>query len=155
MDRQPPLDLRQGSGDCTGPMDPDRRVRITCKYAVISVVPSLGFLILHFCDFCVSPLLLFGGSWRSLGPATASERRVTIHCKYAGIGALASCDFSTWLLFKFLKCPLLLLGGPGGTRGPPRMGKKCRLRSLDPALVRRTDRLHIYNGLWLPGPSHP
>ena len=60
-DRQPPVHLPRGSGDCTGPMDSERRVRITCKYAAISVVPSLDFSILHFCDFCVSPLLLFGG----------------------------------------------------------------------------------------------
>jgi len=47
------------------------------------------------------------------------------------------------------------LGGPGGTRGPPRKGEKCRLGSFDPTLVRETDRLHIYNGFWRPGPSHP
>ena len=56
-----PLNPRQGHGDCTGLMDPERRVRITCKYAAISVVPSLDFSIFHFCDFCFSPLLLFGG----------------------------------------------------------------------------------------------
>ena len=54
-----------------------------------------------------------------------------------------------------MKYALLLCWGSGGTRGPPRKGKMCCLRSFDPALIRQTDRLHIYNGLWRPGPSHP
>ena len=110
-----------------------------------------------FCIFVIFVLPLYyflGGSWGSLGPSTAAERRVTIHCKYAGIGALASYDFSTWPFWKFLKSALLLFGGPVGTRGLPRKGKKFRLRSFDPALVRKTDRLHVYNGFWRPVPSH-
>ena len=105
--------------------------------------------IFRFCIFAifVFPLYYFlGGCWVSFGPSSASERRVTIHCKYEGIGALASCDFSTWPLFEFRKSALLLFSGPGGTRGPSRKRKKCRLRSFGAAAVRKTDRLHIYNG---------
>ena len=119
--------------------------------------PSID-LDFRFCMFAifVLPLHYFlGGSSGSCWPSTAAERRVTIHCKYGAIGALASYDFSTCPIFEFRKSALLLFWGPGDTRGPPRKGKKCRLRSFDPALVRKTDRHHYYNGLWRPAPSHP
>ena len=112
---------------------------------------------LRFCIFAifVFPLYYFlGGSSGSCGRSAASDGRVTIHCKYAVIGAWAYYAFSTWPLFEFRKSALLLFSGPGGTRGPPRKGKKCRLRSFGPALGRKTERLHIYNGFWPPGPSH-
>ena len=104
---------------------------------------------LRFCIFAifVFPLYYFlGGSSGSCGRSAASDGRVTIHCKYAVIGAWAYYAFSTWPLFEFRKSALLLFSGPGGTRGPSRKRKKCRLRSLVPAAVRKTDRLHIYNG---------
>ena len=43
LDPLPRIHLRQGSGDCTGPMDPDRRVRITRKTGVASIRPSANF----------------------------------------------------------------------------------------------------------------
>ena len=105
--------------------------------------------IFRFCIFAffVFPLYYFlGGSSGSCGRSSASDGRVTIHCKYAVIGAWAYYAFSTWPLFEFRKSALLLFSGPGGTRGPSRKRKKCRLRSFGAAAVRKTDRLHIYNG---------
>ena len=49
----------------------------------------------------------------------------------------------------------LLSGAASGTPGASREGKKLRLGSFEPAVVRRTDRLHFCNGFWRPGPSHP
>ena len=46
-------------------------------------------------------------------------------------------------------------GAASGTPGASREGKKFRLGFFEPAVVRRTDRLHFCNGLWRPGPSHP
>ena len=49
----------------------------------------------------------------------------------------------------------LFWGGASGTPGASREGKKFCLGSFEPAVVRRTDRLHFCNGFWRPGPSHP
>ena len=110
--------------------------------------PSID-LDFRFCIFAIFVLPLYyflGGSSGSCGRSAASDGRVTIHCKYAVIGAWAYYAFSTWPLFEFRKSALLLFSGPGGTRGPSRKRKKCRLRSFGAAAVRKTDRLHIYNG---------
>ena len=56
--------------------------------------------------------------------------RALLHCKYAIIRAVA------------------------GTRGGSRKWKKFRLRFFDPALVLKIERLHFYNGLCRPVPSH-
>ena len=112
--------------------------------------PASGLrLVFRFCIFAIFVLPLYyflGGSSGSCGRSAASDGRVTIHCKYAVIGAWAYYAFSTWPLFEFRKSALLLFSGPGGTRGPPKKRKQCRLRSFGPAAVRKTDRLHIYNG---------
>ena len=56
---------------------------------------------------------------------------------------VAPCDFQN------------LCWGPIRAPQDPRKGEMFRLRSFDPALVLKTDRLHFCNGLWRPGPSHP
>ena len=43
LEGQPRIHLRQGSGDCTGPRDPERRVRITRKTGVARIRPSANF----------------------------------------------------------------------------------------------------------------
>ena len=49
----------------------------------------------------------------------------------------------------------LFPGASSGTPGASREGKKLCLGSFEPAVGRRTDRLHFCNGFWRPGPSHP
>ena len=49
----------------------------------------------------------------------------------------------------------LFPGASSGTPGASREGKKFRLGSFEPAVGRRTDRLHFYKVGGRPGPSHP
>ena len=151
--RPPRANLPQGSGDCTGPMDPDRRVRITRKTGVASIRPSANFFFGNV--FFGGPSWTFFSdfSWGSFGPLAAAWARVRIHRPCAS-NLAGGASVALMIRSEYLQKGALLLFG-GGTKAsvaevPP---KKFRLGSLAESSGRRTDSLHIHSGSWPPGPE--
>ena len=154
MDPQPPANRCQGSGDCTGPMDPDRRVRITRKTGVASIRPSANFffgnVFFRRAILNMFSRLQLGAFWASCGSLGASQNPSALCIKSGWAGASVALKIRSEYLKKEA---LLLLGGPGGPRGALRKPKKLRMDSLAASSGRRTDSLHIHSGSWPPGPQ--
>ena len=125
LEGQPPINLRQGSGDCTGPMDPDRRVRITRETGVASIRPSANFFFGNV-FFRRAILDIFfrlqrGSFWISCGSLGASQNPSALCIKSGWAGASVALKIRSEYLKKEA---LLLLGGPGGPRGALRKPTK-------------------------------
>ena len=106
-------------------------------------------------------LILLLQSQCDLPILTPGMKTQTFFWKLSGLfeGVTGPCKYAVNRACGHLGGPLgfskLFLWAASGTPGASTEGKKFRLGSFEPAVGRRTDRLHFCNGLWRPGPSHP